>query len=176
MLASAPTTTALMPHVAAAEVRLPDRDRDVTDAMFAAFEESTFPYSLHNIQALQQLLNIPPAARCPIHPSQWLYFQAIGDSIFMEDATRAAPALQAALTSAVLADFPRGIGSELNYTPFWDVVGFALPVLASRVLGFEVVKLRWMCLTALGHCSRLIAFVNCLSLQGVMLLQKCHGL
>ena len=97
-------------------MRLPDRHRDVTDAMFAAFEESTFPYSLNNIQALQQLLNLPPAARCPIHPSQWLYFQAIGDSIFMEDATRAVPALQAALTSAVLADFPpwHRYGAELH--------------------------------------------------------------
>ena len=131
----------------------PDRDLDITNAMFAPFEESTFPCTLNNIQALQQLLNTPLAARCPIHPSQWQRFRSLGDSIFMEDATRTAPVLQAALTSAVLAHFPPSRGSELNYTSFWDVVGFGLPELAGRVLGFAVIKLRWVCRQSSWLCS-----------------------
>ena len=134
--------TALMPPVAVAEVRPPDRDFDITNAMFAPFEESTFPSSLNNIQALQQLLNMPLAARCPMHPSQWPRFQSLADSIFQEDATRTAPELQSRLTSAVLIHFPLSSDSELNLTGFWDVVGFGLPEFVGRVLGFAVIKQR----------------------------------
>ena len=151
----------------------PDRDLDITNAMFAPFEESTFPCSLNNIQALQQLLNTPLAARCPIHPSQWQRFQSLGDSIFMEDATRTAPVLQAALTSAVLAHFPPSRGSELNYTSFWDVVGFGLPELAGRVLGFAVIKLRWVCKLSSWLCSHQ-AKVGLLDCSGALLQIDCH--
>ena len=154
--------TALMAPVAVAEVHPPDRDFDITNAMFARFEESTFPYSLNNIQALQQLLNMPLAARCPMHPSQWPRFQSLADSIFQEDATRTAPELQSKLSSAMLTHFPLSSASELNLTGFWDSVGFGLPELVGTVLGFAVIKQRWVYSAALGHCYRTVALVNCL--------------
>ena len=112
--------------------------------MFAPFEESTFPQTLQP-QALQQLLNTPLAARCPIHPTQWLHLKSLGDNIFVEDATRTAPGWQGRLTNALQVNYPVGSPTELLLTGFWAQVGFGLPEYVGTALGFAVTTQRLVC-------------------------------
>ena len=69
-----------------------------------------------------------------------------------------------ALSSALYAQFPRGIPSEVLYTPFWDRVGTGLPEFASRILHFDVSIRRYSCgciLCGQARCSSTYAGPVC---------------
>ena len=111
--------------------------------MFAPFEEASFPLTLQPL-ALQQLLATPLAARCPIPPVLWPYFNQLASNLFEQDPTRIAPELQIALGSALKTREPRGSPTELLLTPFWTSLGVGLPELASAILGLDIVINRFV--------------------------------
>ena len=132
---------------------LADHSLAIMDALFAPFDEATFPRQL-SVPQLTKLLESPLATRVPLPPSTYQSVHQLYPDLFVQETTASAPLLAPTLVKSLQTPWPTGSPTELLYTPFWATVGYGLPEVIGRQLGLNISE------------SRCVAFVQVLRLEG----------
>ncbi|KAL0032436.1 hypothetical protein WJX77_000530 [Trebouxia sp. C0004] len=120
---------------------LADHSLAIMDALFAPFDEPTFPRQLSVLQ-LTKLLESPLATRVPLPPSTFQSVYQLYPDLFVQETTASAPLLAPTLVRSLQTPWPTGSPTELLYTPFWSTVGYGLPELIGRQLGLNISESR----------------------------------
>ncbi len=134
---------------------LPDHSRAIMNALFAPFDEATFPRQL-SVPQLSKLLESPLAAHVPLPPSTYQSVHQLYPDLFVEETIASAPLLASTLVNSLQTPWPTGSPTELLYTPFWAAVGYGLPEVIGRQLGLNISQ------------SRCVALVQVLRLEGAL--------
>ena len=143
---------------------LADHSLAVMDALFAPFDEATFPRQLGVLQLIK-LLESPLATRVPLPPSIYQSVHQLYPDLFIQESTASAPLLAPTLVKALQTPWLTGSPTELLYTPFWATVGYGLPEVIGRQLGLNISE------------SRCVATARVLCLEGAPTgLRKCSVL
>ncbi len=115
------------------------------DALFAPFDEATFPKQL-SVPQLTKLLESPLATRVPLPPSTFQSVYQLYPDLFVQETTESAPLLAPTLVKSLQTPWPTGSPTELLYTPFWSTVGYGLPEFIGRRLGLNISENRCVAL------------------------------
>ncbi len=124
---------------------LADHSLAIMDALFAPFDEATFPRQL-SVPQLTNLLESPLATRVPLPPSTFQSVHQLYPDLFVQETTASAPLLAPTLVRSLQTPWPTGSPTELLYTPFWATVGYGLPELIGRQLGLNISESRCVAL------------------------------
>ncbi|KAK9802763.1 hypothetical protein WJX73_010013 [Symbiochloris irregularis] len=118
-----------------------DTDKPVARALFAPFDESSFPRSLDAVR-LRALLQTAPQSLVPCAEAEFSEIVAQWASslppLFTASHSEAAPKLSSFLTDAITAHFPPQMWAESLLTPTWDKLGCALPSLMAQLCGLPI--------------------------------------
>ncbi len=128
---------------------LADHSLAIMDALFAPFDEATFPRQL-NVPQLTNLLKAPFATRVPLAASNYQSSQQLYPDLFSLEASFSAPLLAPTLLKSLQTPWPAGPPSEFLYTPFWATVGYGLPEFIGRQLGLNISESRCVALGCFG--------------------------
>jgi len=138
------TSYSISTHAGTTQI-LADHSLAIMDALFAPFDEATFPRQL-SVPQLTNLLESPLATRVPLPPSTFQSVHQLYPDLFVQETTASAPLLAPTLVRSLQTPWPTGSPTELLYTPFWATVGYGLPELIGRQLGLNISESRCVAL------------------------------
>ncbi|DBB01754.1 TPA: hypothetical protein ACH3X1_000374 [Trebouxia sp. C0004] len=110
-----------------------DSSLTVADQLFAPFSEDLFSAEL-DIHALQNMLTQPLTTQVPVASNIFTQYCSLMPPLYRSSTTENARGLISRFDAALAQTWPTGSGSELNYTGFWDFLGFKLPEFAQQYI------------------------------------------
>ena len=105
----------------------------IAEQLFAPFSEDLFSAEL-DIHALQKMLTQPLTTQIPVASNIYTQYCSLMPTLYRSSTTENARGLISRFDSALAQSWPTGSGSELNYTGFWDTLGFKLPEFAQQYI------------------------------------------
>ena len=140
-----------------------DSSLTVAQELFAPFSEDLFSPEL-DVQALKGMLTQPLRIQVPVASAVFAQYCSLMPSLYCPSTTENARGLISRFDTALAQSWPTGSGSELNYTAFWDILGFKLPEFAQGYIDCGVSCSRyavpWLVLSRAALAQRYLSLMT----------------